>query len=205
VRRLVGVASHACWAAVLWAGEAGVALAYRHLARSLGGIAHDLLGQAEVARLAHPFYNTLLRGGEGHQEVGKNIHYSDRRRSHLVLSLKPFGCMPSQLSDGVQSAVVERHPGSVFQAVETSGEGEIHAQSRVQMALSEAKARMKTELEAAVRLTGRTLEEVRAYTAAHPDLRRAGYRAPNGHGVAGRAAAFVWHVSGLMDGRWRAT
>jgi predicted nucleotide-binding protein (sugar kinase/HSP70/actin superfamily) len=174
---------------------------YRRLVRGLGDLAHELLPHAEMARLAHPFYNTLIRGGEGHQEVGKNIYYTSHKLSHMVLSLKPFGCMPSQLSDGVQSAVVNRHPEMIFLPVETSGDGEVHAHSRVQMALSEAKARAKAEFERALSSTGKTLEQIRAYAAAHPQLRSALYRVPHRRGVAGVAASYLLHVSDLMDAK----
>ena len=61
----------------------------------------------------------------------------------MVLSLKPFGCMPSTQSDGAQSAVVSHYKDMIFMPVETSGEGEVNAHSRVQMALGEAKVKAK--------------------------------------------------------------
>ena len=53
----------------------------------------------------------------------------------MVLALKPFGCMPSSQSDGVQSAVINKYKDMIFLPIETSGEGEVNAHSRVQMAL----------------------------------------------------------------------
>jgi predicted nucleotide-binding protein (sugar kinase/HSP70/actin superfamily) len=203
-RLLANAMHHVGWASLLRLGELGCSRVYRWLGRALGGIAHELPAQAEVARLAHPFYNTLLRGGEGHQEVGKTLHCSRHALAHMVLSLKPFGCMPSQLSDGVQSAVLGRYPDTLFLPVETSGDGEIHALSRVQMALSQSRARAREELDAAVAATGRSLEQIRAYVAARPALRRAGYPVPRHPGVTGKAAAFVRHVGELMDERgWK--
>ena len=67
----------------------------------------------------------------------------------MVLALKPFGCMPSSQSDGVQSAVVNHFKDMIFLPIETSGEGEINAHSRVQMALGEAKVKAKAEFEQA--------------------------------------------------------
>ena len=63
----------------------------------------------------------------------------------MVLSLKPFGCMPSTQSDGVQSAVSNHYKNMIFLPIETSGEGDVNAHSRVQMALGEAKAKAKAE------------------------------------------------------------
>ena len=43
----------------------------------------------------------------------------------MVLSLKPFGCLPSSQSDGVQSAVISKFRDMIYLPVETSGEGEV--------------------------------------------------------------------------------
>ena len=66
----------------------------------------------------------------------------------MVLALKPFGCMPSSQSDGVQSAVINKFKDMIFLPIETSGEGEVNAHSRVQMALGEAKVKAKTRIRA---------------------------------------------------------
>jgi hypothetical protein len=116
----------------------------------------------------------------------------------MVLGLKPFGCMPSSQSDGAQSAVVGRFPDMIYLPIETSGEGAVNAHSRVQMALGEAKMKAKAEMDLALRRSGATLAEVRAYVAAHPELRRPFYRVPHAEGVAGTAAQFVLHVGRRM-------
>ena len=85
-----------------------------------------------------------------------------------------------------------------FLSIETSGEGELQAQSRVQMALGEAKAVARSEWEQALTRSGRTLDEIKAYVAAHPELRRPFYRVPPHAGVIGTAANFVLHVAQRM-------
>ena len=102
--------------------------------------------------LANPFYNQFARGGEGHLEVGKNVYYTKNHLCHMVLALKPFGCMPSSQSDGVQSAVANHFKEMIFLPIETSGEGEINAHSRVQMALGEAKVKARMEFEQALKV-----------------------------------------------------
>ena len=77
----------------------------------------------------------------------------------MVLALKPFGCMPSSQSDGVQSAVVNKFKEMIFLPIETSGEGEVNAHSRVQMALGKAKVKAKTEFEECPKSTGKSMEE----------------------------------------------
>lgn len=181
---------------------------YHRTIKHLGGITHHLVPQTELAELAHPFYNQFARGGEGHLEVGKNVYYTIHKLCHMVLALKPFGCMPSSQSDGVQSAVVNRYKEMIFLPIETSGEGEVNAHSRVQMALGEAKAKAKLEFEAALKSTGKRLEDIKDYVADHPELKRPFYHVPHRPGIAGTAAQFVMHVSDHMDARvrfWRRT
>ncbi len=172
---------------------------YHRTARKLGGIAHRLLPQEELSSLAHPYYHRLTRGGEGYMEVGKNVYYSANQLCHMVLALKPFGCMPSCQSDGVQSAVTNRFSDMIFLPIETSGEGEVNAHSRVQMALGEAKVKAKAEFEQCLKSTGKSLQEIRAYIDEHPELKRPFYHVPHREGVAGTAAQFILHVSDRIN------
>jgi predicted nucleotide-binding protein (sugar kinase/HSP70/actin superfamily) len=174
---------------------------YNRLVKGLGGLGHHLTDQFELARVAQPYYHRLARGGEGHLEVGKNIYYTVKKKAHMVLSLKPFGCMPSSQSDGVQSAVMNHFKDMIFLPIETSGEGEVNAHSRVQMALGEAKAKAKLEFQQVLESTGRTLEDLRAYVADHPELRKPFYHVPHREGITGTAANFALHVSDLMTRR----
>jgi predicted nucleotide-binding protein (sugar kinase/HSP70/actin superfamily) len=172
---------------------------YHHILNAFGGTAHKLVSQKELAKLADPYYQLLARGGEGYLEVAKNIYYNTNRLCHMVLSLKPFGCLPSSQSDGIQSKVISHFKDMIYLPIETSGEGETNAQSRVQMALGEAKAKAKAEFQEVLAGTGRTMEEIKSYVAAHPELRRPFYKVPHRHGVAGVAANFVLHVNDLMN------
>jgi predicted nucleotide-binding protein (sugar kinase/HSP70/actin superfamily) len=172
---------------------------YHRTADSLGGITHHLVPQTELAEMAHPFYNQFARGGEGHLEVGKNVYYTVHKLCHMVLALKPFGCMPSSQSDGVQSAVINKFKDMIFLPVETSGEGEVNAHSRVQMALGEAKMKAKLEFEETLKSTGKSLDGIRNYIAEHPELRKPFYHVPHREGIAGTAAQFILHVSDRMD------
>ena len=168
---------------------------YHKIVDALGGVAHHLADQYEMQRLGHPFYNSRAGGGEGHLEVAKNIYYSNKDLAHMVLSLKPFGCMPSTQSDGAQSAVVSNYKDMIYLPVETSGEGEINAHSRVQMALGEAKNKAKKEFAEALERAGLTLDECRAFVDAHPEMKRPMYQVPHTKGVVGAAANFVLHVA----------
>ncbi len=178
---------------------------YNRLIDALGGIAHHLADQYELQRLGHPFYNSRGDGGEGHLEVAKNIYYSNKDLAHMVLSLKPFGCMPSTQSDGAQSAVVSTYKDMIFIPVETSGEGDVNAHSRVQMALGEAKVRAKNEINRVLEETGTTLEEVRAFVREHPEMRKATYKYGHRKGLVGVAANFVAHAAERMKAEARET
>jgi predicted nucleotide-binding protein (sugar kinase/HSP70/actin superfamily) len=172
---------------------------YHKLCRALGDLPHHLVDQEALAEAAHPFYHSLARGGEGHLEVGKNIFYSVNRGAHMVLSLKPFGCMPSTQSDGVQSTVAAKVKNVLFLPIETAAEGEMHAHSRVQMVLVEARQRAEQEFDQALATTGKKLNEIRRYVDEHATLRSPFHHVPASPGVAGVAANFVLHVSRLID------
>jgi predicted nucleotide-binding protein (sugar kinase/HSP70/actin superfamily) len=107
----------------------------------------------------------------------------------MVLSLKPFGCMPSTQSDGVQSAVTSMFKDMIFIPIETSGEGDINAHSRVQMALGEAKAKAKAEFKKCLDDTGYSLDEIKAYVSAHEDFKPF-YIVPHTKGEVGVAVNF---------------
>jgi len=177
---------------------------FNRMRRELGGTAHPLANQLELTRVGHPYYNSRAGGGEGHLEVAKNIYYTNRELCHMVLSLKPFGCMPSMQSDGAQAAVVSHFKDMIFLPVETSGEGDINAFSRVQMALGEAKAKSRDEFARAVGQAGYPIEQIRAYVARHRDLRRPLRPVPHHPGVVGRAANFVLDVAARMRAEGRA-
>jgi hypothetical protein len=172
---------------------------YRRTVDGLGGIAHPLLKLEELAALAAPYYNVFAKGGEGHMEVAKNIHYTVHKKCHMVLSLKPFGCMPSTQSDGVQSAVMGHFKDMIFLPIETSGEGEVNAHSRVQMALGEARAKARLEFQQTLESTGRRLDDIREYVATHRELRSPFHHVPVHQGVTGTAANFALHVNALMN------
>ena len=177
---------------------------YLRTIQYMGGTAHPLVPQKELSRVAHPFCHQLARGGEGYMEVGKNVYYTVNHLCHRVLALKPFGCMPSTQSDGGQSRVVNKFKDMIFLPTETSGEREVNAHSRVQMALANAKAKDRAESDGVLEQTRKSLDDLRDYVVEHPELKQALYNVPHESGLAG-TAAFAWHVNGLMnkDGVYR--
>lgn len=153
----------------LWAGDKALRAAFQTFAHAGGFYGYHLPDMDAVADVAAPFYNNDLRGGEGHMEVGKLILNVVKSKATMTLSVKPFGCMPSSsVSDGVQSLITEKFPGTIFCAVETSGDGAVNFQSRVQMYLFKAKQAAQAEFEKALNDTGLTLEQITAFLDENP-------------------------------------
>ncbi|OQZ01921.1 MAG: hypothetical protein B6D36_13640 [Planctomycetes bacterium UTPLA1] len=173
---------------------------YNKLRKGIGGTVHELAPQLELTRAGHPYYNSRAGGGEGHLEVAKNIYYSNKDLAHMVLSLKPFGCMPSTQSDGAQAAVTSHFKEMIYIPIETSGEGDINAHSRVQMALGEAKLKCKDEFKRAVAASGYSLEQIREFVdlPENRELRRPLQHVGHHKGFVSKAANFVLDVGARM-------
>lgn len=164
--------------------------AYNRLRNALDGVPEPLPSQEEIARLANPFYNMRLDGGEGHMLVGKALMAHLEKHAHMICELSPYSCMPNTMSIGAMANVMGRYPDLLYAPIEVKGDAEIHALSRCQMVLTEAKKRAQKEYDEALRRSGLTPEQVRARAARRPELRRAIWRVPH-HGCAGTAANVV--------------
>ena len=160
---------------------------------ALGFRTAPLPSQRMLARYARAYYNPRIVGGEGHLEVAQHIRAAVDRQAHMVISIKPFGCLPSTQSDGVQSRVGADFTDSLFIPIETSGDGEVNVRSRLQMTLFEAKARARDEVRGALQQHGVTIEAVRQYARCHAHLMRPLQRLP--HHYAGTAANFIAKVA----------
>jgi hypothetical protein len=129
-------------------------------------------------------------------EVAKLIVNVARSKANMTLSVKPFGCMPSSgVSDGVQSLITEKFPGSIYCAVETSGDGAVSFYSRVQMYLFKAKRAAQAEFDKALSDAGLTLEQVRGFIQEHPRYGHALHRAP--HTAASTAADLINEIASV--------
>ncbi len=177
-------------------GAAGIAVRglFQTFAHAAGLYGYHLPDMNKIAEISHQYYNNDLRGGEGHMEVGKLIMNVVHAKAHMTLSVKPFGCMPSAgVSDGVQSAITEKFPGTIFCPVETSGDGRVNFYSRVQMYLFKAKQAAVAEMERALQENGVTMEQVRAFIEANPRYGSSLHKAP--HRYAGSGADIVAEVA----------
>ena len=129
------------------AGKNAVKVHFTLYAKAIGLHDYEIPDMDKLAKISKEFYTLDCEGGEGHLEVAHLIESIKDNLSHLVISVKPFGCMPSSgVSDGVQSLVTSRFEGANFLPIETSGEGGANFYSRVQMALFKAKELAKEEI-----------------------------------------------------------
>jgi predicted nucleotide-binding protein (sugar kinase/HSP70/actin superfamily) len=177
--------------------EWALRIGFNAFAWPLGLYNYHLPDMDKVAEVAHAHYSNDLRGGEGHMEVGKLILNVVNQKANITVSVKPFGCMPSSgVSDGVQSLITARYPGTIFCAVETSGDGAVNFYSRVQMYMFKARAAAEAEFQKALEEHGLSLNEVRAFLAKNPKYSRFTYY-PR-HTVASTAANLVHEVAPLI-------
>ncbi|MCB9686948.1 MAG: 2-hydroxyglutaryl-CoA dehydratase [Alphaproteobacteria bacterium] len=150
----------------LWSLEAGYwALrgVFTTYATLIGLHGYHLPDMQQIADLARQHYSNDVRGGEGHMEVGKLIHFVVDEVNHMTVSVKPFGCMPSSgVSDGVQTLVQAKWPQTLFVPIETTGDQQVNAHSRVQMVLFKARERARAEFDEALAATGLSEEGFRA-------------------------------------------
>jgi predicted nucleotide-binding protein (sugar kinase/HSP70/actin superfamily) len=163
---------------------------------SVGLYSYDLPDMDEIASLAKKYYDTGVRGGEGHMEVGKLIHFINDQVNHMTISVKPFGCMPSSgVSDGVQSLVTTKWPESLFLPLETTGDGQVSAHSRIQMMLYKARQKVQIEFENAFKETG--LSEADFYKFVHTNKTwKHTFRRPK-HRTACNATNLVYTIGNL--------
>ncbi len=148
---------------ILWLSEIALKGAFALYSRIIGLRHYHLPDMSEIATISHQYYDNHLRGGEGHLEIGKLIQSVVKKKAHMVVSVKPFGCMPSSgVSDGVQSLITARYPEAIFSAIETTGDGAANVQSRLQMDLFKARQVARKEFEEALAGVGLTLEAAAA-------------------------------------------
>jgi hypothetical protein len=98
------------------------------------------------------------------------------------------------MSIGAMSGVIGKYPDLLYAPLEIKGDAEVHALSRCQMILTEAKKRAQREFDEALTRSGMTLDAVRAYLDAHPKMKRADYKVPH-MGCAGTGANLILHVA----------
>ena len=165
---------------------------YGRFRRELGGVPHALPRQSALRDLAKPYFHSRLNGGEGDMLVGKALWAHQQKKAHMICELSPYSCMPNTMSIGAMAAVTGRFPDLLYAPLEIKGDAEVHALSRCQMILTEARKRAQTEYEEVLARIGRGAEQLRERETV--EMRRATYRVPR-HGVVGTAANYAMHLA----------
>jgi predicted nucleotide-binding protein (sugar kinase/HSP70/actin superfamily) len=129
--------------------QAAAARAYRRLGAlwrhhaGAAGVDEPLEDLDHLAAVAAPWYPADALGGSGHLEVGRALAAAQERSAELVISIKPFGCLPSSsVSDGVLGPLLRQlHGAPAFLTLETTGDAHATVESRLEMALHTATLR----------------------------------------------------------------
>lgn len=171
---------------------------YTKMRRALGDMPREMLDQYELRKLATPYFHSHMNGGEGDMLIGKALWMYHNKKAHMICELSPYSCMPNTMSIGAMASVIGRYPDMLYAPLEIKGDSEVHALSRCQMILTEAKKRAQREYEEALARTGFTEATAREEIAKHPELKRATHRIPH-YGVAGTAANLVLHLAALKN------
>jgi predicted nucleotide-binding protein (sugar kinase/HSP70/actin superfamily) len=174
---------------------------YGRLRAALGNIPHEMPDQYELRRLAAPYFHHRLSGGEGDMLVGKALWTYHHKKAHMICELSPYACMPNTMSIGAMAGVTGKYPDLLYAPIEVKGDAEVHALSRCQMILTEAKKKAIREYVWAMEQTGLTPETAKALLDARPEMTRATYRIPQ-QGAAGTAACTLLHLA-AQRGEWR--
>lgn len=134
------------------------------------GVPVGPLAEPDVLALAaSPHYDVDVRGGSAHLEVGRALVAVRDRTAHLVLSLKPFGCLPSSaLSDGVLGVRLRESGDVGFLAVETTGDADAAVESRLEMTLHAAALCAAADFDSACLEQSLTPDAARARLSAMP-------------------------------------
>jgi len=145
---------------------------FQTFAHAGGFYGYHLPDMDAVADVAAPYYNNDLRGGEGHMEVGKLILNVVKSKATMTLSVKPFGCYAElRVSDGVQSLITEKFPGTIFCAVETSGDGAVNSRAACRCTCSRPSRPRKPSSRRRSLTPGSRSSRSTAFLKEHPRLR----------------------------------
>jgi predicted nucleotide-binding protein (sugar kinase/HSP70/actin superfamily) len=166
---------------------------YDRMRKALGNLPHEMPDQYELRSLAAPYYHSRLNGGEGDMLVGKAIWAHQHKKAHMTCELSPYSCMPNTMSIGAMAGVLGKHPDILYAPLEIKGDAEVHALSRCQMILTEAKRRAQREYEETLERAGLSPEDAIGLVERFPEVKSATYRVPHGDAV-GAAANLVLHL-----------
>lgn len=169
---------------------------YNRMRHAMADVPHPMPNQYELRELAAPYYNGRLNGGEGDMLVGKALWAYHHKKAHMVCELSPYSCMPNTMSIGAMAGVIGKYPDLLYAPLEIKGDAEMHALSRCQMILTEAKKRAQKEFEQTLERVGLNEHQLRERLDTRPDLKRATTPVPRKGIVTGTAANLALALAG---------
>ena len=123
---------------------------YDRMRRALGRHSARDARAVELRRARGALFPRRLSGGEGDMLVGKALWCYHHKKAHMICELSPYACMPNTMSVGAMAAVLGKYPDLLYAPIEIKGDAEVHALSRCQMILTEAKKRASREYDQAL-------------------------------------------------------
>jgi predicted nucleotide-binding protein (sugar kinase/HSP70/actin superfamily) len=169
-------------------------LSYNRMRKALGNIPRELPQQSVLRELAAPYYHSRLTGGEGDMLIGKALYAYHNKKAHMTCELSPYSCMPNTMSIGAMAAVTGKYPDLLYAPLEIKGDAEVHALSRCQMILTEAKKKAQREYEEALQFANLTPDDVKNLQEDFPETKQATFKIPH-FGAAGTAANVVLYLN----------
>jgi predicted nucleotide-binding protein (sugar kinase/HSP70/actin superfamily) len=173
--------------------QAALRWIYDRVRRALGNVPRAIPDQYELRRLAAPYFNGRLNGGEGDMLVGKALWAHQQKKAHMICELSPYACMPNTMSVGAMAGVLGKYPDLLYAPLEIKGDAEVHALSRCQMILTEAKKRAQREYDDVLERIGISADTLAARVT--PNMRKGTYQVPRSGVAAGTAANFALHLA----------
>lgn len=168
---------------------------YNKLRSAFLGVPRPLPDQYELRELAAPYFDRRMSGGEGDMLIGKALWAHKHKKAHMICELSPYACMPNTMSTGAMAMALGKHPDLLYAPLEIKGDSEVHALSRCQMILTEAKVRAQQEFDAALLKCNMNLKEARTHLDQHPDMKKALWQ-PQNRGAVGTAANVILELGG---------
>ncbi len=119
---------------------------HHRFSRLLGRYAYPLPSMSRMLKQTEGLYDRAFFSGEGFMEIAEHVQSARRNEADMILSLKPFTCLPSVCSDAIQAKIEHLEQRSIFLPLEMSGDAIVNCRSRIQMKLDEARAKVEDEL-----------------------------------------------------------
>ena len=163
---------------------------YNRMRKAMNSLPYEMPSQKTLAELAAPYYHYRLDGGEGHMLIGKALYTYHNKKAHMICELTPYSCMPNTMSVGAMANVLGKYPELLYAPIEVKGDSEVHALSRCQMILTEAKKRAQAEYDEVLQKSGLTCEKMELIGINNPDYTHAAFKIPH-NGYAGTGANYV--------------